>query len=198
MATPGVPAVILIIVLGLVQTLFGYRLFRILIALMGALLGFLYAPEITMWLTGQAPGAGVTIAIGVGLAVVFSLLAWSVFWLAVFVWGASVGYVLGLTALGGVPWLAFILALGLGAVAVVFQRVLIVLLTAINGAWLVVSGAAFLAGSLEAPPRGIALVPHLDPRDAVSITLLVLTLALAAVGAVFQFRDASPMFGEGR
>jgi hypothetical protein len=188
-------AVIALLVFGLVQLFFGYRLFGVLIGVIGALIGFFYAPEIIALVTGAPPPTAVTVAIGVGLAFAFALVAWYVFWIAVFAWGATVGYAAGLATFGAQPWLALVIALVVGALAVLFQRVLIVLLSAINGAWLVVSGAGFFFGKIASAPRGLAFDPLLNIREPVSIWLLVATLALAVVGAVYQFRDSKPMLG---
>lgn len=144
------PLVVLaLIVFGLVQVFLGYRLFRVLIGVIGALIGFFHAPDIIALVTGEAPG----IAVGVGLAVAFALLAWYVFWLAVFAWGASIGYAAAVATFGQLPWLALVVGLVVGGLAMLFQRVLIVLLTALNGAWLVVAGIAFLLAQIALPPR---------------------------------------------
>ncbi len=178
--------------------LFGYRLFHILIGVIGALIGFFYAPEIIALVTGSPPPTAVAVAIGVGLAIAFALVAWYVFWIAVFAWGATFGYTAGVVGLGAQPWLALAIALVVGALAVLFQRVLIVLLSALNGAWLVVSSIAFLFGHIASPPRGLAFDPLLDVREPVAVFLVIITLALALAGAVYQFRDAKPMLGRKR
>lgn len=184
-----------LIVLGLVQVFLGYRLFRILVGLIGALIGFFYAPDIIALVTGEVPGIAVAVAVGLGLAVAFALLAWYVFWLAVFAWGASIGYAAAVSAFGAVPWLAVVIGLVVGGLAMLFQRVLIVLLTALNGAWLVVAGSAFLLGQIALPPRGLAFDPRLDIHDPLAMWLIIITVVIAAVGAIYQFRDAAAMLG---
>lgn len=194
---PGL-ALIVLVIFGLLQLFFGYRLFRILIGVLGAVIGFSYAPEIVALVTGTAPSTAVAVVIGAGLAVAFALVAWYVFWAAVFVWGATVGYAAGVATLGGQPWLALVIALVVGGLAVLFQRVLIVMLASLNGAWLVVSGGAFFFGQLATAPRGLAFDPLPEIGEPVSLWLLVATLALAVVGAVYQFRDSKPMLGHKR
>lgn len=185
-----------LLVFGLVQLFFGYRLFRVLIAVIGALFGFFYAPEIIALATGELPGAAVAVAVGAGLAIAFALVAWYVFWLAVFAWGASIGFVAGLSAFGELPWLALLSGLVVGVLAMMFQHVLIVLLTALNGAWLVVSASAFLLGLIPLPPRGLPLDPMLDLGEPVSVWLIAITLVLAALGVFYQFRKITPMLGQ--
>jgi hypothetical protein len=187
--------VVALVIFGLVQMFYGYRLFRILVGVIGALFGFFYAPEIIALATSEVPGTAVAVAIGVGFAVVFALVAWYVFWLAVFAWGASLGYVAGASAFGDSPLLAALTALVVGGLAMLFQRVLIVLLSALNGAWLSVSGIAFLLGQIASPPRGLPFEPLLDFSKPVSVWLIAIALVFAAVGAYYQFLDTAPMLG---
>lgn len=187
--------VVALVVVGLVELSFGYRLFRILVAVLGALIGYFYAPDIIALVTGEIPSVAVTVGVGVGLALSFALLAWYVFWLAVFAWGLAVGYAAGMAVFDSLPWLAIVIGIAVGWLAVLFQRVLIVVLTAVNGAWLVVAGIAFLLGRAASPPRGLAFDPLRDLNQPVAVWLLGITLVLAAVGAVYQFRDITPMLG---
>jgi hypothetical protein len=186
---------IALLVFGLVQVFFGYRLFRVLIGVIGALFGFFYAPEIFALATGEVPGIAVSVAVGIGLAIAFALIAWYVFWLAVFVWGAALGYAAGVSAFGDSPWLALVTGVVVGGLAMMFQHVLIVVLTALNGAWLVVSGIAFLFGQIASPPRGLPFDPQIDLSEPGSVAFLAVTLLLASVGAIYQFRDTTPMLG---
>lgn len=187
--------VLALVVLGFAEVLFGYRLFRILIGVLGALIGLFYAPDIIALVTGEVPAFMVAVAVGVGLAVIFALLAWYAFWVAVFAWGAAVGYAAAIAVFATLPWVAVAIGIVVGVLAMLFQRVLIVLLSALNGAWLVVAGSAFLLGQIASPPRGLVLDPLLDLGQPVSVWLLGITLVLAAVGAVYQFRDTTPMLG---
>ena len=185
--------VIALLVFGLVQVFFGYRLFRVLIGVIGALFGFFYAPEIIALATGETPDITVTIAVGVGLAIAFALIAWYVFWLGVFVWGAALGYVAGVSAFGDAPLLALLTGAVVGVLAVIYQHVLIVLLTALSGAWLLVSSIAFLLGQVASPPRGLPFDPGIELSGPASAVLLAATLLLAAVGAIYQFRDTATL-----
>jgi Domain of unknown function (DUF4203) len=190
--------VVALVVLGLAEVFLGYRLFRILVGVLGALVGFFYAPDIIALVTGEAPAFAVAVVVGAALALAFALLAWYVFWLAVFAWGAAVGYAAAMAAFDTLPWLAVVIGIVVGMLAMLFQRVLIVLLTALNGAWLVVAGIAFLLGHITSAPRGLAFDPLLEFHQPIAIWLLGITLVLAAIGAVFQFRDTTPMLGHTR
>ena len=190
--------VVALVVLGLAEVLFGYRLFRILVGVLGALIGLFYAPDIITLVTGETPGLTVAVAVGVGLALAFALIAWYAFWLAVFAWGAAVGYAAAMAAFTTLPWVAVAIGVLVGVLAMLFQRVLIVLLTALNGAWLVVAGIAFLFGHITSPPRGLAFDPLFELSQPMATWLLAITLLLAALGAVYQFRDTTPMLGHKR
>ena len=184
-----------LIAFGLVQTFFGYRLFRILIGVIGALIGYYYAPQIVLHATGNTPSAAVSVLAGVGLAVAFALVAWYVFRFAVFAWGSALGFVAGIAAFGLQPWIAVLIGLLVGALALLFQRVLVVLLTAVHGAWLAVSGIAFFIGRIASQPRGPAFDPMFDMDQPHSVLLLIISLVLAVMGSIYQFRDPGPMFG---
>jgi len=185
-----------LLALGLIQMFFGYRLFRVLVGVVGALIGYYYAPAIVALGSGAVPGTATSVVIGVGLAIVFALLAWYVFRLAAFVWGATMGFAVSVVTFQA-PWLALVIGLVVGALAMLFQRVVIVLLTALNGAWLVVSGSAYLLGQITTPPRGLVFDPLLDLHGPIAAWLIVITFVVAAAGACYQFWDTAPMLGRG-
>ena len=139
----------IVIALGLVACFFGYRLLRIVLAILGfilgALLGFVVATSL---------GAGDTVALVaalVGGLIGAALLAF-VYKLGVFLVGAVAGAVLGGiigASLGGSLQIAAVVvaAVLVGIVAVLFQRVVIILATAFTGSWVVVqAGTALISG----------------------------------------------------
>lgn len=176
---------LLLLVFGLLQLFFGYPLFRVLVVLAGAALGFSYGPALLNAITGRPiePWMGFSAAIVV--AVVLGLLAWLAFWAVVFLWGAALGY--GAVDAASQSMLMPLLGgLVVGVLAVVFQRILIVVLTALSGAWLTAYSALTL---LRLRPPGTFEFGTLDPW------LLVAVLALALVGAIMQFRRVVPTSG---
>jgi hypothetical protein len=169
---------LVLLVFGLLQLFFGYPLFRILVVLAGAAIGFAYGPALLTGLTGRPVEPWMAATAALVAAIVLGVLAWLAFWAVVFLWGASVGYSL-LDAASATILLPILGAILLGVLAVVFQRILIVALTALTGAWLTTVTVGELIGL--APPR--------RPRfDEVEPLLLVVVLALALLGAITQFR----------
>jgi hypothetical protein len=110
----------------------------------------------------------------------------------VFLWALAAGYTLGLAAFGDHFLAVLITALVLAILAVIFQRFIIVVLMALNGAWLVVVSVASLLGYVATPPGLYLFNQPLLLAASSRAPLLVLTLVLAAIGAAYQFRRLGP------
>ena len=137
----GLPAAVLIMLGGLVACLAGYRLFRVVLGVFGFIAGAMMASSIF--------GAGSTMAMLVA-AVVGGLVGAIVLVLAYFVGIALVGAALG-ALLGTVVWgwistadppvIAIIVVSIAGSIgAMMLQRYVIIIGTAIGGAWMAVAG----------------------------------------------------------
>jgi hypothetical protein len=182
------PAAIVLLLGGTVACFFGYRLFRLVLAIFGFILGALAAssllgPSDTTWMVGAAVVGGLA---GAGI-----LLA------AYFVGVALVGAGLGVLAvnlvfsgLGRDPhFLVVLFAAVIGAVASTYlQRYVIIVGTAFGGAWTLIVGAMALVGDravLEAAVSGDVWVAYpLSPapgRAWVPIAWVVLGLIGAGV-----------------
>ncbi len=167
---------IIAILVGLTVCFLGYRLFRLLLPLAGLVFGFalgtLLAPA-GRWLPA--------VLIGLGVGLLFALLAWLFWSAAVILGGAMLGLGFGWTvgtaffAPGTIPAL---IALGFGVLFGILFAVLrkpaIMLSTAASGAAAAVYGLGLL-------------VPYfaLDRRPHVVATLLI--VALAAAGFLVQY-----------
>lgn len=125
-------------VLALLQCFFGYRLLRFWVTVIGALIGFAAGFGITMSVTG---GDRIPIAIVVGIvgAILIGLLSFKLYLVGVFLFCGllAAGAVLGLLyARSSV--LAIILAVAAfilaGILSVKFQRLVIIVITAVTGA----------------------------------------------------------------
>jgi hypothetical protein len=181
----GTVQLLVLLAFGLLQLFFGYPLFRFLVILAGAAVGFAYGPALLTGLTGRPAEPWMALSVALVAAIVLGLLAWLAFWVIVFLWGASIGY--SVTDAASATFLLPILgALVLGVLAVVFQRILIVALTALSGAWLTAVTAGALVGL--APARTLRF-------EVVDPLFLLVVLGLAAVGAVVQFRRSVPRSG---
>lgn len=161
----GIPT----LVLGVALLLFGYRVFRVAIVALGALVGAGL---------GAASPVAPLVAVIAG-AIVGALLVWWFYKAGVFLVGALAGFFL-LTAfapaptVGGLPEWALPLGAALlgGVLALLVERPAIIAATAFDGAYLSWAGGWAIAGA--APPDGIVGV--------------VAVIALAVAGALAQVR----------
>ncbi|HEY5552343.1 MAG TPA: DUF4203 domain-containing protein [Opitutaceae bacterium] len=187
----------LLILWGLLDCFFGYRVFKFTVVLLGiaagAVLGHQLCIEI-LGITGDARWIG--LAIG---AIVGGALAIGLYLVGVFILGFSLGFMFVPAFWQGSSELA-LLAIGVGAglvcgiIAVVAQRLLISACTAWSGAIRVVLGVAFFSEGLDwsfyaAYPQQVGVL--LSERG----WMLVVFLALGAAGFIAQLagsRGAKP------
>lgn len=177
---------------GLLDCFFGYRIFRVAIALIGAVvLGFLISGLATQWLGGGELVYWVAFAVGAVLGLVLSFAFYLV---GVFLAGFSFGYAV---ALGLAPWLGAGATLLVGAVggavcgllALLMQRLLISAATAFGGALRVALAAAFFVDGLD-------WQFFLRSPDQITVLLsgrwwiAALMFGLGLVGLVVQLRAA--------
>jgi hypothetical protein len=190
-------------IIGLGLVFRGFRLFLLLLPLLGFVGGFLVGAGLVELVFGDGFLATVLGWVaGFGFGLVMAVLSYLYYWLAVGVLGGFIGYQLTLGVLawigfdeaGAVPMiLAFLVALGLGFafLALKMPTVLAIVGTALAGAALVVAGVALALG----------LSPHTSLRDGVVgiyssqelgwvgvVALIVLSLG----GMVYQARALTP------
>lgn len=182
------PAAIVLLIGGIVACFFGYRLFRIVLAIFGFILGALVASS----LVGASDTWPAVLA-----AVAGGLLGAAVMMAAYFVGVAMVGAGLGalianvaFTAGDREPhFLVIVFASVVGAaVAIYLQRYVIIIGTAFAGAWTIIVGAMALVGNrtgmAAAASRDVWVMYPLDPAPDqrwVSIAWIVLGLTGVAV-----------------
>ena len=149
-ATYQLPAAIVLLIGGLVACFFGYRLFRIVLAFTGFVIGALLASSIfgvsDTWAMLIAAGIGGLAGAGVMLAAYFVGVALT---------GATLGAVaanLLFTATGQGPhYLVLVLMTVVGAAASMYlQRYFIIVGTAFGGAWTLIVGVMALLGNPSA------------------------------------------------
>jgi hypothetical protein len=149
-ASYQIPAAILILACGIVACFFGYRLFRVVLALTGFLLGGFLASSIF----GMSDAAPMVIAFVVGgLAGAGILIA--AYFLGVALIGAALGAVTShlLFAAGDQDphFLAVVFLSIVGAAAAMYlQRYFIIVGTGFGGAWTMIVGAMALLGDRAA------------------------------------------------
>jgi hypothetical protein len=187
-----IPAALVLLAGGTVACFFGYRFFRVVLAIYG----FVFGALITTSLLG--PAEAMTLVIGALLGgLVGAVLLNLAYFAGVALMGAAVGaFVLHLVwpmvATGNPHVIAVVIASALGAIGAIWvQRAVIILGTAFGGAWTLLVGALALAGDTAA--RGAASAPGvwvvypLHPAPGREWVLWV-WLAIGAAGAFLQFR----------
>jgi hypothetical protein len=151
------PAALLLIFSGALTCFAGYRLFRIVLAIYGFILGAMLASS-TM---AASNTIGMVLGALVGGLIGAFILVFAYF-VGIALVGAGLGALiahLGWTTIGrGDPPVALVIALALaGAVAAMFlQRYVIIVATAFGGAWTVIVGGIAFGALRAAPARGRA------------------------------------------
>jgi hypothetical protein len=179
---------VLIIIWGLLDCFFGYRVFRFTVGLLGIAAGAVLGHQFCVEILGIVDGAR-WIGFGIG-AIAGGILAFGLYLVGVFILGFSLGFMFAPAFLQGTSEITM-LAVGAGAglvcglVAVFAQRLLVSACTAWGGAIRVVLGVAFFSEGLDwsfyaAYPQQIGVL--LSERG----WMLVIFLALGAAGFLAQ------------
>ncbi len=190
------------IVIGAVACLAGYRVIRVLLSLQGFVAGVILGLTLANSLplaTDQQTIVRLVLALVGGL--IGAALAWLVFLVAVFVSGAAFGVLIAsavATNSGDSTRLVLVVALALlgGVIALIFQRLFIILSTSFGGALVMVSGAYRLlnrqAGNLDLLLNpGLLLRPYaIQSLGASFLLLLLLSVVLGIIGFSVQYRAA--------
>ena len=176
------------IAMGLVQSFFGYRIFRVVLGLTGFFLGGLLGGFVAYSLTQSQPlgiaGALIGGLIGAGLMA-------GLYVVGVFLIGALFGAMVALALFGiggSTPpgWIVLVVAIVAGMLATVLQKPMIVIATAFGGAWWAVSGLAAITGTIAVEN----LRELLGGLAGASAGWLIGWFVLGIVGVIFQFRRA--------
>lgn len=196
MSIEGIIVGLLAIAIGAAWATYGLKAFTILLPIWAFFVGLLAGAAIVQELLGDGFFATTTSWIaGIGLGIVFAVLSYFIYYIAVVLLGATIGYALGaglLTAIGLDGFLATIVGLIGGAALAVIVLVLavpallVIVLTAFSGAAGVVNGALILLGQIDLGDVDAGLMEGLLKYGVVAI---VAWLVLAAAGIWYQMRD---------
>ena len=188
-ATYQVPAAILLLLGGIVACFFGYRLFRIVLAVFG----FIFGAFVSSSIFGVSDTTPMLVAAVLG-GLFGALLLVAAYFVAVALIGAGIGAVLAnvLLAQGDAPaavvWVVVFSVVG-AAASMYLQRYFIIVGTAFGGAWTMLVGALTLAGQLTAPieatGEAVWVAYLLDPVQERQ-WVLVAWFVLAVAGTVVQ------------
>ena len=188
-ATYQIPAALVLLLGGTVSCFFGYRLFRIVLAIFGFVIGALIPSSFLPM--SSSPWAVLAVALVGGLMGAGVLIA--AYFVGVALVGAGLGAVaanLMFSATGQDPhYLVLVLMTLLGAAAAMYlQRYFIIVFTAFGGAWTMIVGAMGMVGdptALRAAATGDVWVAYpLNPAPGqrwVVIVWMILSLLGAGV-----------------
>ena len=186
---------ILSIAYGVLNCFFGYKIFKIVLGIVGFITGGLAAAGVAMAATKEP---GIAVLAGLVGGAIGAVLMVALYFLGVFVLGALVGGLLGAVAaaalgLQGESALLVVGVLGLlgGVLAVVFQKLMIIISTAFSGSWSMVSGAAYFLVDLN--PLAVAQNPALLQMMGAKLYMLgAAWLVLGIVGVLVQYKVTAP------
>ena len=175
---------------GLIECLFGYRLFKWMLALTGFALGAIAGGAAGMQLYGAIGAVIGGLIVGVFGGVMMVVM----YFVGVFAMGAMLGALAGLLIAGphagfAIP-AAVVLGLIGGILAVVLQKLLIVLSTALVGSYLVILAAVhFALGGLDLQ-RLSNDTTYISDMIRQRPAILAFWLGLALVGVIVQYITA--------
>ncbi|MGA1841872.1 MAG: DUF4203 domain-containing protein [bacterium] len=176
------------IIIGAIECFFGYRIFKVILGLVGFLLGGSLAATIGYAIFRHETVALLTGLIG-GLIGGASMVV--LFFVGIFLIGAFLGAVLGsvlFAAAGNNPGPAVLLILAViaGLIALIFKKFMIIVSTGFGGAWSVVTGIAHFTGSID-----LTNFNRIFSSAASRIyPILLCWLALGIFGVIVQYKSA--------
>ncbi|MGB1285278.1 MAG: DUF4203 domain-containing protein [Aggregatilineales bacterium] len=191
---------IIFIIFGVVNTFFGWRLVRLLIAAWGFVIG----GSIGLALAANSGTAVILLAIGAG-GLIGIVLSYVLYLVGLFSMGASFGAGL-LTvlpvflALNPDPIFVIIAALIGGIIAVALQRPIVIIYTAFSGAaFIVIGGLLFVPDAIsvsvseETRLAFRTLSSNFEVNPDLNNTAIAVWVVIGIIGALVQFRTTQDM-----
>ena len=190
--------------IGLAFAFWGFRVFLILLPIWGFFAGFLLGANGVQYIFGEAFLATATgWVVGFLLGLLFAVLSYLYYWVAVILLGGALGYQL---TIGLLQWIgfegdgiiAFILGLIVGAIFAVgffllqMPAVLVIVATAISGAGATVAGVAIGLGLIDYQSLGNGVFGAYQVSDMGWVGIIA-AIALAFAGAIYQTRTIADM-----
>lgn len=168
---------------GLVNCFYGYRIFKIVLAATGFVVGAMVA-----WAVLEASGIWLVVGGALGGAVALALTLWLFRW-AVFLFGAGVGAAVAFTVLAALetdesPWLIPIVGLVGGVLARFLERPLLIVVTALGGAANAILGTLYFFGMAEPVLGSLGSGDASGKGDGAKGSPLVALTAIAILGLV--------------
>jgi hypothetical protein len=180
------------IVFGVVCCFWGYRLFRVILGILGFVVGAWFIGNLALGLSG----GNIIIAVIAGIfgGLIGTFLIVFVYFIGIFLLGAGAAVLLVnlLASTAGIfvgTVFTIIIAIIGGILALVFQRTFVIIATALIGSWCFVSGLFYFFGSRISPfavleyPEGLFVCR--SPQDYIMLAFWIL---LGIAGMAFQLR----------
>ena len=179
------------VLVGAIQCFFGYRIFKFILGLTGFLVGGTLAGVVGFEVSKEE-----VVALLAGLLGGFigAVLMATLYFIGIFLIGAFLGCIWGavlfaLAESNPDPPILLILSVIAGVIALIFQKLMIIVSTGFGGAWSVVAGIAyFTTGSID--PNNLERLfrsggPHL-------YAMVLCWIALGIVGVIVQYKSPPP------
>lgn len=180
----------LLIAIGAIQCFYGYRAFKVVLVFVGFVLGYALG---FMTIESMFHHRYAAFLVGIVAGVVAGSLINNVYLIGVFIVSALFGgaVALQLYAIGGQhpePTMLFIFAVLAGLLALFFQKLMIIVATALSGAWGVVGGIAWFATAAIDPVNLASVQKIFRAEDAQGYIIVACWLVLGVIGVLFQYQ----------
>lgn len=190
--------------IGLAFAFYGFRVFLVLLPIWGFFAGFLLGANVMTSLFGDGFLIEVTSwVIGFGVGLLFAVLSYLYYYVAVVLLGGALGYQL---TYGVFQWIGFdadgiiifLLALVVGAVFAIgffvlqMPAVLVVVATALSGAGASIAGVIVALGLVPVQALNFGIFGVYQVHD-LGVVWIIAAVALAFAGAIYQTRMIGDM-----
>jgi hypothetical protein len=189
---------------GLAFAFYGFRVFLVLLPIWGFFAGFLLGANVMTSIFGDGFLVEVTSwVVGFGVGLLFAVLSYLYYWVAVVLLGGALGYQL---TYGAFQWIGFdadgiiifLLALVVGAVfAIAFfvlrmPAVLVIVASALSGAGASIAGVIVALGLVPVEALNFGIFGVYQVHD-LGVVWVIAAIALAFAGAIYQTRTIGDM-----
>jgi hypothetical protein len=180
--------------LGALYCFFGYRIFKIILGILGFIGGASVAAAVAFDIFGREQV--ILIVAGLGGGIIGAVLMVVLYFVGIFLLGAWLGSLLGVLLTGGggsTVETVIILTLAVmgGIVAVLLQKLMIILSTALGGSWSIVSGIFHFVGGDLGPIRSFQYHPNpkiLRSMGVQGYVMLLCWVLLGIAGIIVQYK----------
>jgi hypothetical protein len=176
------------ILIGALECFFGYKIFKTILGLIGFLIGAALGAGIAY---AQSGDKIFTLLAGIVGGLIGAGLLVALYFVGVFLIGALLGGILvemlyRLSNHDPVLVVIITVAIIVGVIAVIFQKLMIIVSTSFSGSWMVVNGLAYFFINAGSPTD---IGTFLRSGGSNSYIILLCAIALGIIGAVIQYRS---------